>query len=223
MILKDNNKYPFTKGCSILFRENGEDLSVFEEKVLAIAEEYKDADVLSIRIRIFLDGIKEGPELSLSDEAVLNRICDSLFWDSSPKSFYPMIKVGNSPKGRYKNYITAINRSKIKSCRGFIVADTETLLEKRDDADSIEGNRVHIPYLIGFLVVRPGDDLSSLISSKKNISSFFSEEYFEFHYPSFEERSSQMMKSFLNRLAQVCQKNPSINTVYFHNFAVFYY
>lgn len=89
----------------------------------------------------------------------------------------------------------------------------------KEDASTIENRKVHIPYAIGFLLVSPGDDLSSLTSNV--IETYFSEEYPEFIYKSFEERSSKMMNDFVDRLALVCEKDREIKTVYFHNFARF--
>lgn len=69
-------------------------------------------------------------------------------------------------------------------------------------------------------MVSPGDDLSSLTSNV--IETYFSEEYPDFLYTSFEERSSKMMNDFVDRLALVCEKDrQKRKTVYFHNFARF--
>lgn len=54
-------------------------------------------------------------------------------------------------KKHYPNYITALKPKKAKR-RPFIVADIETVLV----------NEYHVPYAVGFLVVRPGEDVASM-------------------------------------------------------------
>lgn len=67
-------------------------------------------------------------------------------------------------KHRYPKHLTALKPKKSKR-KTFIVADTETVIH----------NNVHVPYAAGFLVVRPGDDLSS--ESEVGIETYFSEDY----------------------------------------------
>lgn len=220
VIYKNQIQIPFTKGSSIVFRENGEDYPVYDlvsEYVGIVAEEYKDADVVSIRIRIYLDGIKQGPPLNLSDDEVLMRMSSWIVYESCSNQL-KAVPVGGHSKRRYSEYLTPLKGTR-KEKGGFIVADTETLLIHKEDASTIENKKVNIPYAIGFLLVSPGDDLSSLTSNV--IETYFSEEYPDFLYTSFEERSSKMMKDFVDRLALVCEKDREIKTVYFHNFARF--
>ncbi|XP_022849105.1 uncharacterized protein LOC111371388 [Olea europaea var. sylvestris] len=70
---------------------------------------------------------------------------------------------------------------------------------------------------IGYLV-RPGDDLSS---AEKGIETYFSEDYPDFVFKTFEERSNKMLFDFIERLAVVVRHNPSILTVYLHNLSRF--
>lgn len=80
---------------------------------------------------------------------------------------------------RIPKYITTL-KSRSKICRPFIVADLETLII----------SDVHVPYAAGYLVVKPGDDLSSIPPHSINV--FFSEEYLQSH-PNFGERSSKIL------------------------------
>lgn len=68
------------------------------------------------------------------------------------------------------------------------------------------------------MVVRPGDDLSD---RDYGIETYFSEDYPTIVFESFEERSNKMLFYFIERLAVVVRQNPSIQTVYFHNFSRF--
>jgi len=68
-------------------------------------------------------------------------------------------------------------------------------------------------------VVRPGDDLSS--ETGYGIETYFSEDYPDIVFESFEERSNKMLFDFIERLAVVVRQNPSMKTVYFHNFSRF--
>nr|CAD1823632.1 unnamed protein product [Ananas comosus var. bracteatus] len=90
--------------------------------------------------------------------------------------------------------ISAIKGNNIKESRPFIVADIETILV----------NNVHVPYAIGYLVLMPGDDLTSLPSYL--IQTFFSENHITF-YPIFEERSQRMLFEFFSKLEECVKKN----------------
>lgn len=65
---------------------------------------------------------------------------------------------------RKKNFVTKI-KGDSKELKSFIVADTETVLI----------NKTHIPYAAGWLLVKPGEDLSS--KSDMSIHTFFSEDH----------------------------------------------
>lgn len=71
---------------------------------------------------------------------------------------------------------------------------------------------------MGFLVVRPGDDLSD---RDYGIETYFSEDYPTIVFESFEKRSNKILFDFIERLAVVVRQNPSIQTVYVHNFSRF--
>lgn len=100
----------------------------------------------------------------------------------------------NPPSGELKapvrrkqsipNHIPALKVS-TKKLRSFIVADTETLID--------ESSQVHIPYALGFCVVKPGLDLPSL----DHIETYYSEDVLI--EDSFSNRSNEMLKYFLTR------------------------
>ncbi|KAL3537038.1 hypothetical protein ACH5RR_000404 [Cinchona calisaya] len=120
----------------------------------------------------------------------------------------PEVKSLMCEKSRIPSKISAIKDNNIKECRSFIVADIETVMV----------NNVHVPYAAGYLVVKPGDDLTSIPSY--SIQIFFSENHITF-YPNFEERSQRILFEFLSNLEECVKKNTRLRTVYFHNFARF--
>lgn len=200
---------PFTISDAITFRVDGKDLPVYamiDQLVRKKAEDYDDAELTSIFIRIYLSEMKFSATQFLSDDEIA-----SMLWECINS------KVGVEPreartigprKHRYPKHLTALKPKKRKR-QTFIVADTETVIL----------NNVHVPYAAGFLVVRPGDDLSSEVGY--GIETYFSEDYPDIVFETFEERSNKMLFDFLERLAVVVRQNPSIKTVYFHNLSRF--
>ncbi|GJW59504.1 DNA polymerase-like protein [Tanacetum coccineum] len=111
-------------------------------------------------------------------------------------------------KRQYHKHITALNpTSKAKSCP-FIVSHTETVLIRDSWC-----------LCSGFLVVEPGDTLSSERSN--SIETYFSEDYPVHIFETIHKRSNKMLYDFIERIAVVVRKKPSIQTVYFHNFSRF--
>jgi hypothetical protein len=80
-------------------------------------------------------------------------------------------------------------------------------------------NKIHTPYAVGFLVVKPSEEPSS--STINDIETYFSEDYLSPIFPSFQDRSNQMMVDFIKRLVVVVKQNPKIKAVYFHNLSRF--
>jgi hypothetical protein len=202
---------PFTFGPAITFREDWKDLPVYSlvhEMVRKKAEEYDDASISSIYIRIYLSDMKECDMPIPSDEEIASKIWECI--DSNvvveAKEARP-IRQGKK-KRSYSNIIKAL-KPRIKEKKPFIVADTETFLHEQ----------VHVPYAVGFLVVMPDDELSPL--TKNKIETYFSEDHPASIFPSFPERSNKMLYNFIERLVVVVRQNPSIQTVYFHNFSRF--
>jgi len=198
---------PFTIMKAIQFREDGKDLPVYaliDQVVRQKAEDYDDAELPSIFIRIYLSDMLDSATPNITDDEIANKIWESIDSKVVPREAR---RIGHS-KRRYPKHLTAIKPSSSQR-QPFIVADTETVLI----------NDVHIPYAVGFLVVRPGDDLSS--ETGYGIETYFSEDYPDIVFESFEERSNKMLFDFIERLAVVVRQNPSMKTVYFHNFSRF--
>lgn len=75
-----------------------------------------------------------------------------------------------------------------------------------------------MPYAAGYLVVQPGDDLSSIPENSINV--FFCEEEIPSN-PHFRERSSLMFSQFISNMEEAVKKNPCLRTIYCHNFSRF--
>ena len=119
-------------------------------------EEYNDAIISQISLRIYLFDVKATAAPNLSDDDILYKLIE---WMKNPGDdvHRDAIKITHSDsKSRYPKSLTSLKPSNQKR-RPFIVADTETVLV----------NDVHVPYAVGFMVVKPGDALSS--SSIKNV------------------------------------------------------
>ena len=201
----------FTIGKSIPFREDGQDLPTYaliDQLVRQKAEEYDDADISSIYIRIYLSEMKDSVMPNLSDDYIARTIRDNLgsMVEVEPREVKTISH--SKSKRRYPKHITAL-KTKVKEMRPFIVADTETILI----------DNIHIPYAVGFLVVRPGDDLSS--KKVDDIETYFSEDYPSFVFDTFQKRSDRMLIDFLKRISVVVRRDPLINVIYFHNFSRF--
>ena len=212
---KSSEVISFTIGAAITFRYNGIDQPVYalvEKLVRTKAEEYDDNELNCIYIRIYhiesnipLDDI---PSDDIpSDKEIASKVWESI--QSKERVVEPKEDIlFKKSKRRYPKYIEALKPIK-RPKQPFIVADTETILV----------NDVHVPYAVGFLVVRPGLDLSSETFNK--IETYFSEDYPVELYETLEVRSHQMLFDFIERLASIVRKYPSIKTVYFHNFSRF--
>lgn len=209
VMMKEAGEIPFTICGAIPFKEDGKDLPVYalvNQHVNKKAEEYNDAELSCIFIRIYHSEMKESEIPNISDDEIASKLwgCASCKMQVEPREAR---SVGWG-KRRYPKYITALKPSE-RPREPFIVADTETVLI----------NDVHVPYAVGFLVVRPGDDRSS--ETINGIETYFSEDNPVIVFKTFEERSRKMLFDFIERLAVIVRQNPSIQTVYFHNFSRF--
>lgn len=114
-----------------------------------------------------------------------------------------------SHKRSYPKYLTSLKPTKRQRQRQpFIVADTETVII----------DQVHVPYVVGFLVVR------HLLSEERGynmIETYFFEDYHTRVFKTFRDRSNRMLSDFIEPLVVVVRQNPLIQTVYFHNFSRF--
>nr|WMB96963.1 hypothetical protein [Solanum melongena]WMB97175.1 hypothetical protein [Solanum aethiopicum] len=151
--------------------------------------------------------------MNISEAQIAHLIAESMESDGA----YDRIaarKIDNR-KRKYLKHITSL-KSNCKERRSFIVADTETVLVE-SDTDQIE--KVHMPYAVGFLVVEPGDAPSK--EKVGSIETYFSEDNPVYLYDTFRKRSYKMLTDFIDRLAVVVRKDPSIHTIYFHNLSRF--
>ena len=202
----------FTIGNAIPFREDGQDLPTYaliDQVVRQKAEDYEHEEISGLFIRIYLSEMKVSVMPNLSDDYIARTLRD-IIERMEPREVKTIIHTKS--KRRYPKHITVL-KPKDRDRRPFIVADTETLLI----------NDTHIPYAVGFLVVRPGVDLSS--EKGDGIETYFSEDYpsmvFDTRYPSKEKRSDRMLIDFISRISVVVRRDPLINVVYFHNFSRF--
>lgn len=204
----DIGETPFTLDKAITFREKGKDLpviSLIENIVKMKGEQYNDAIISKIYIRIYLGEMIESAAPNLLLEDILYKLIE---WMKNPGNdvHIDAIKIKHSDsKSRYPTYLTSLKPSS-KEPLPFIVADTETVLV----------NNVHIPYAIGFMEVKLGDVLSS-----KRVETYYCTDYPDYIYKTFDERVNKMLFDFLERVAVVVRKNPSLVTVYFHNLSRF--
>ncbi|KAL4341478.1 hypothetical protein GQ457_08G030630 [Hibiscus cannabinus] len=214
-MMNSSENISFIIGRAYTFREDGKDQPVYawiEQLVRGKAEEYNSGfDLFGISINIYL------LEDYVDDENIMGFPTDvelaSLVWDNincqnDCVSAKAVINFKKS-KRRYSDYIKALKPSK-RPMQPFIVADTETTLV----------NDVHVPYAVGFMVVRPEDKLPPSIEENR-IETYFSEDCPAIVFKTFERRSKEMMNNFIERLTVVVRHDPSIKIVYFHNLSRF--
>ncbi|XP_027177654.1 uncharacterized protein LOC113776793 [Coffea eugenioides] len=173
-------------------------------------ERYDGDCILGITIIIFmLGGVKDKIPL-LSEDAREKSLLECLQPVSGQIDLNNPIsdlKIQHK-KLNYPSHITGIKSSQRKRTRlkSFLVADTETILI----------DNVHKPYAAGVMMVIPGLDLKT-----QTIYTYFSEDYTPYVFKSFEERSQKLLNDFILRIISIIKQNPSIKTVYFHNFSRF--
>lgn len=178
---------------------------MIEQQVILYGEIYQDALIKGVFINIYYESKESLKSLDfpiISDLiGKIIKVMDSCIISGN----LPEVKSLMSVRSRIPFKISAIKGNNITERRPFIVADIETVMV----------NNVHVPYAAGYLVVKPGDDLSSIPSY--SIQTFFSENHITF-YPNFEERSQRMLFEFLSNLEECVIKNSCLRTVYFHNY-----
>lgn len=200
----------FTLSESINFRYNGEYLPIYaliDKLVRMKADEYDDAKITQLYIRIYLIDTKTSdiPKYNFTLNEIVNKIHDIITDKRNVDPIEVKKSTHSNKMSRYPTYLTSLKPSS-KEPSPFIVADTETVLV----------NNVHTPYAIGFMEVKLGDVLSS-----KKVETYYCTDYPNCIYKTIEERRDKMIFDFLERLAVVVRKNPSISTVYFHNLSRF--
>lgn len=179
-----------------------------EQLVRLYGERYQEAVITGVFINIFYeskDPLKSVDFPPVSDMiGKIIKVMDSHIISGN----LPEVKSLMSRECRIPSRINAIKGTTIRERRPFIVADIETVMV----------NDVHVPYAAGYLVVKPGADLTSIPSY--SIQTFFSEDHIPF-YPNFEERSQRMLFDFFSNLEECVKKDGIVRTVYFHNLARF--
>lgn len=214
---KEFDEIDFTLGPAIpLTFEDGEWIpksSIYDQVnglILKCLERYDGECILRIAITIYmLGGVKDKIPL-LSEDARKKSLLECLQAVSGQQDQHkPMsaLKIQHK-KQHYPRHITGIKSSQRKGLKlkSFLVADTETILI----------DNVHRPYAAGVMMVIPGLDLKT-----QTIYTFFSEDYPPTLFKSFEKRSHKLLDDFLSRIISIMKQNPSVRTVYFHNFSRF--
>ncbi|XP_050896724.1 uncharacterized protein LOC127123597 [Lathyrus oleraceus] len=159
------------KDSDITFREDWNDLPIFDQLyklILNKSEIYGSIEIKTIIIRIYLSDQRPCESPLLSYEEVGKYIFDSLNSNVVIEHKEPR-KIRASKKKRiYSKFITTLKTGD-KLRQHFIVANTETIMIKEKQNPYTE---VHVPYAIGFLLVRSGNDICYNM-----IETYFSESY----------------------------------------------
>lgn len=173
--------------------------------VMRKAEIYGVEVVSALFIRIYLkDDLGWGDKmLPLSSEELARMILELMnSGDSGSDEERKALPIKRSKKN-YPKYITPLN-PKRGVLRPFIVADLETVLV----------NEGHVPYAVGFKVIRPGENVA--LNPDLLVESYFSEDHIRFIHE-FDDRSDRILFLFIERLKAVVKANKRIRTIYFHN------
>lgn len=175
--------------------------------ILKLIELYDGYGVVRIAIRThFKDDINAPPPFN--DELLEEAISECLKPASGEIDITNLpVKSLRSTSRKYSVNITVPRKSGKIDLRPFLVADTETIINK---------NTQHVPYAVGVMVVNPGIPVR-----RERIDTYFSEDYSSIIFPTFEERSTQMLKSFIFRVAAITRQNSTAKTIYFHNLGRF--
>ena len=166
------------------------------------AEIYDSEAVVSLMIRVYMDGKKQGIPVSSEDrDSQLSSIIQG-----GLSEIEPIIarKIRNR-KRNYQNFIRSLKPSGTK-LQPFIVADTETILIDNQ----------HKPYAAGLLLVRPGE----VLDPNCRIDTYFSEDY-SIILDSFDRRSTKVLNDLVLRISTIARQEKSTLTIYFHNFSRF--
>lgn len=173
--------------------------------LLKYSELYEGEVVSRITIRVYSVDKKNQNSFSKNEiKTLLNELLNNFDSSTSIKNLTAK-KIKNRNKKYAANHITSV-KSYATKLQPFLVADTETLFL----------NNVHMPYAAGVMMVHPSDNLAT-----NSIYSYFSEDYSKYLYDSFEKRSRKLLTDFIIRISLMIKQNPSIKTVYFHNFGRF--
>lgn len=129
------------------------------------AEEYKEALLSGVFIRVYLVGMKKKEiQLPLSSDEMNDQIWQLINAGIGVGEPQEAKAMDTGRKRRYPDHIPSLKPTS-KERRPFIVADTETVLI----------NDVHVPYAAGFLVVNPDEDVGA--KPDYSIETYFSEDH----------------------------------------------
>ncbi|KAG5107158.1 hypothetical protein JHK82_044128 [Glycine max] len=182
--------------------------SVFSS-IFKLIDIYDGFGVVRIAIRAHFEENIPGPLQPLKEELLEEALSECIKPSSGEIDISNLpVKSLSSTSRKYPKNITVPRKSGNISLRPFLVADTETIINK---------NSQHVPYAVGVMVVNPGIP----VSRRERIDTYFSEDYSSRIFPTFEERSCQMLKSFIFRVAAITRQNRSAKTIYFHNLGRF--
>jgi hypothetical protein len=178
-------------------------------------EKYEGTKVLDVGIRAYMSMHKRGACRTIippTIEQKKDRLEETL--KAREKNKTDGVTVPKAPRIKakpviYTRYITALTRKDLKR-KSFIVADIETV--PVSDNEMV----VHMPYAVGFLLVRPGDK----ITPYTHIYTYFSEVYTILNTP-FVQRSEKLLFDFIVKIRMIVKKERHWLTVYFHNFSKF--
>lgn len=192
--------------------------SIYEEierRVRQHGERYQYAEVSSVFIRLYY--INKDTSESFPPIPDLLKVISEVIDYKIDGEVLPEVRSLMFKKLRIPKQITTYKGSGTK-LRSFIVADIETILvatKSPEDKDK-DGNLFHFPYACGFLLVHPGDVLTSL--PPNSMHTYFCEDLPSI-YPTFEDRSERMMFDFLYNLDVTVMKNKKlgVRTVFYHN------
>ncbi|KAL3646618.1 hypothetical protein CASFOL_009585 [Castilleja foliolosa] len=216
MIKEVGDAFTFTIGKAIpltsddgVFLPKSDIFSYITDDLYKYIELYEGFVVTRITIHVYsseksVDKTGSNPLNINERKELLNELLNNNDSSTSIKS-PTALKIKNRNKTYAEKYITSLKSCATKP-EPFLVADTETIML----------NKVHTPYAAGVMMVHPSYKLDT-----NDIYSYFSEDYSTHLYDSFEKRSRQLLYDFIIKISFLMKQNPSMKTIYFHNFARF--
>jgi hypothetical protein len=223
VIMPNSPNICYTLGSAIYVSDDSGYLkdSFFDELYSLIRDKMRTPDssmanVVAIYMKVYIDNLLFPVEPYLSNQDIeesIERMKSvlplNLMADVLPASFSTKVV----RKKRYRvnktndQIMSKLTKDSKKERSGFFVADFETVLNDKGE---------HIPYAAGVMKVLPHATVSEL----DHIMWWFSED--NYHLETFEERSRDgVLKCFIRFLATIIEKDQTVKTIYFHNFARF--
>lgn len=154
-------------------------------------------------------------EISISEKSIDQELWNIMSTVSIDSGSLQEISMSEKKKSSKKSeFIQPLIRNKKSKRKGLIVCDFETLLLQNPDKPD---ESCHIPYAVGYLVVKPGIDMTK--KDELDCTTFITEDYNIF-ISDFYKKSDKMIFDFLRRLKHAAVNN-GIQDVYFHNLGGF--